>query len=210
MRCQRWCEAWWLGPEGKTAAEAVPAEAKTPKPMAAAATPAAAIVVKRCVNMVYSFLSVVSGVSRPDNRVRRGPDYRSQVLVARPSGVYFLPLLSLVRVMGPPVRHEHGTGLCPIAGRAVMVADEGGAGQSGSTDYERKLAPDGSRGAAMRSSKLAVHAVIATIAGVMASAASLLLRAWTLDYWQAWVFIVVFVGSIGAIGTYLALNDPWE
>jgi hypothetical protein len=60
----------------------------------------------------------------------------------------------------------------------------------------------------MRSSKLAVHAVIATIAGVMASAASLLLRAWTLDYWQAWVFIVVFVGSIGAIGTYLALNDP--
>lgn len=36
----------------------------------------------------------------------------------------------------------------------------------------------------------------------------LFLPAWTLTYWQAWVFIVVFMGSANAIGVYLSLKDP--
>jgi protein-S-isoprenylcysteine O-methyltransferase Ste14 len=46
------------------------------------------------------------------------------------------------------------------------------------------------------------------VIGVVALAALLFVPAWTLDYWQAWLFIVVFVVSTNAIGIYLARNDP--
>jgi protein-S-isoprenylcysteine O-methyltransferase Ste14 len=36
----------------------------------------------------------------------------------------------------------------------------------------------------------------------------LFLAAWTLDYWQAWVFLAVFSGSALAITLYLMKNDP--
>ncbi len=36
----------------------------------------------------------------------------------------------------------------------------------------------------------------------------LFLPAGTLNYWQAWVFIVVFMTSTNAIGLYLSLKDP--
>ena len=36
----------------------------------------------------------------------------------------------------------------------------------------------------------------------------LFLPAWTLNYWQAWAFIVVFMVSVNAIGLYLSLQDP--
>jgi protein-S-isoprenylcysteine O-methyltransferase Ste14 len=36
----------------------------------------------------------------------------------------------------------------------------------------------------------------------------LFLPAWTLNYWQAWVFIVVFLVSANAIGVYLSLKNP--
>lgn len=36
----------------------------------------------------------------------------------------------------------------------------------------------------------------------------LFIPAWTLNYWQAWVFIVVFMSSANAIGVYLALKNP--
>lgn len=36
----------------------------------------------------------------------------------------------------------------------------------------------------------------------------LFLPSWTLNYWQAWVFIVVFATSSNAIGVYLSLKDP--
>jgi protein-S-isoprenylcysteine O-methyltransferase Ste14 len=36
----------------------------------------------------------------------------------------------------------------------------------------------------------------------------LFLPAWTLNYWQAWVFILVFATSSNAIGVYLSLKDP--
>ena len=34
------------------------------------------------------------------------------------------------------------------------------------------------------------------------------LSAWTFDYWQAWIFLAVFMISIAAIFIYLAKNDP--
>jgi protein-S-isoprenylcysteine O-methyltransferase Ste14 len=36
----------------------------------------------------------------------------------------------------------------------------------------------------------------------------LFLPAWTLAYWQGWLFIVVFSASTSVIGLYLAVNDP--
>jgi hypothetical protein len=39
-------------------------------------------------------------------------------------------------------------------------------------------------------------------------AAVMFLTAWTLDYWQAWLFLAVFFGSSFAIISYLAKYDP--
>jgi protein-S-isoprenylcysteine O-methyltransferase Ste14 len=39
-------------------------------------------------------------------------------------------------------------------------------------------------------------------------AAALFLPAWTLNYWQAWVFLAVFSVSVLAITVYLMKNDP--
>jgi protein-S-isoprenylcysteine O-methyltransferase Ste14 len=43
----------------------------------------------------------------------------------------------------------------------------------------------------------------ATLLGLL-----LFLPAWTLNYWQAWFFIVVFLTSVNGIGLYLSLKDP--
>ena len=60
----------------------------------------------------------------------------------------------------------------------------------------------------MTTSKLAVQTVQTAVIGVVALGALLFIPAWTLNYWQAWLFIVVFVASTSAIGIYLALKDP--
>lgn len=39
-------------------------------------------------------------------------------------------------------------------------------------------------------------------------AAALFVPVWTLNYWQAWVFLAVFFTSSGAITLYLMKNDP--
>jgi len=39
-------------------------------------------------------------------------------------------------------------------------------------------------------------------------AAAMLVTAWTLEYWQAWLFLAVFFGSSFAIIGYLARHDP--
>jgi protein-S-isoprenylcysteine O-methyltransferase Ste14 len=44
--------------------------------------------------------------------------------------------------------------------------------------------------------------------GATALGVLLFLPAWTLSYWQAWVFIVVFMTSVSVIGVYLSLKDP--
>ncbi|HEU5381035.1 MAG TPA: isoprenylcysteine carboxylmethyltransferase family protein [Ktedonobacteraceae bacterium] len=55
---------------------------------------------------------------------------------------------------------------------------------------------------------LLVQAVKTSVIGILALGALLFLPAWTLAYWQAWVFIVVFTISTSAIGIYLSLKDP--
>jgi len=42
----------------------------------------------------------------------------------------------------------------------------------------------------------------------IAFSALIFLPAWTFNYWQAWTFLTVFMGSISAIFMYLAKNDP--
>jgi len=44
--------------------------------------------------------------------------------------------------------------------------------------------------------------------GTIALGVLLFLPAWTLAYWQAWVFIVIFRISVNVIGLYLSLKDP--
>ena len=47
-----------------------------------------------------------------------------------------------------------------------------------------------------------------SIYGFLAMAALLFVPAGTLDYWQAYVFMGVFVGASAAITVYLAIKDP--
>ncbi len=47
-----------------------------------------------------------------------------------------------------------------------------------------------------------------SLLGAIALAALIMLPAWTLSYWQGWVFVAVFVVSTNAIGVYLVLYDP--
>lgn len=44
--------------------------------------------------------------------------------------------------------------------------------------------------------------------GVILLGILLFLPAWTLNYWQAWAFIFVFLSSVNFIGVYLSLKDP--
>jgi protein-S-isoprenylcysteine O-methyltransferase Ste14 len=55
---------------------------------------------------------------------------------------------------------------------------------------------------------LNIRAFRSTVLGALAMAALLFVPAGTLGYWQAWVFMAVFVGASSAIGIYLALKDP--
>jgi protein-S-isoprenylcysteine O-methyltransferase Ste14 len=44
--------------------------------------------------------------------------------------------------------------------------------------------------------------------GVIAFGVVLFLPAWTLNYWQAWVFIMVFMVLVSAGGIYFSIKDP--
>src|SRR5215216_2099430 len=57
-------------------------------------------------------------------------------------------------------------------------------------------------------SSLNIRALRASLFGVVAMAALLFVPAGTLDYWQAWAFMAVFVGASVAITVYLARYDP--
>jgi protein-S-isoprenylcysteine O-methyltransferase Ste14 len=52
------------------------------------------------------------------------------------------------------------------------------------------------------------RALRSSVLGVIVFAALLFLPAWTLDYWQAWVFLAVWVVSSTAVTVYLARKDP--
>jgi protein-S-isoprenylcysteine O-methyltransferase Ste14 len=56
--------------------------------------------------------------------------------------------------------------------------------------------------------KLYFRALRSSIFGVLVMAALLFVPAGTFDYWQAYVFMVVFVGGSAAITVYLAIKDP--
>src|SRR5262245_12594230 len=52
------------------------------------------------------------------------------------------------------------------------------------------------------------RALRASLFGIVALAALLFIPAGTLDYWQAWLFMAVFVCASGASTVYLAIHDP--
>jgi protein-S-isoprenylcysteine O-methyltransferase Ste14 len=56
--------------------------------------------------------------------------------------------------------------------------------------------------------KLITQTLSTFLIGVGILGVLLFLPAWTLNYWQAWVFIVVFMTSVIVIGLYLSLKDP--
>ncbi len=56
--------------------------------------------------------------------------------------------------------------------------------------------------------KLIIPTLRTFLIGVIVLGILLFLPAWTLNYWQAWVFIVVFMTSVNAIGVYLSIKDP--
>lgn len=55
---------------------------------------------------------------------------------------------------------------------------------------------------------LYVRAFRSSLFGALIMAALLLLLAGTLDYWQAWIFMAVFVSASCAVTAYLAIHDP--
>src|SRR5262245_7808108 len=52
------------------------------------------------------------------------------------------------------------------------------------------------------------RALRSSIVGVLVMAALLFVPAGTLDYWQAWVYMAVFVGASAGITVYLAICNP--
>jgi protein-S-isoprenylcysteine O-methyltransferase Ste14 len=56
--------------------------------------------------------------------------------------------------------------------------------------------------------KLIIPTLRTFLLGAIALGIVLFLPAWTLNYWQAWVFIVVFMTSANAIGVYLSIKAP--
>lgn len=56
--------------------------------------------------------------------------------------------------------------------------------------------------------KLIISTLRTFIIGAFALGLVLFFPAWTFNYWQAWVFIVVFMISVNGIGLYLSIKDP--
>ncbi len=55
---------------------------------------------------------------------------------------------------------------------------------------------------------LNIRALRSTLFGTIVMAALLFIPAGTLDYWQGWAFMAVFVGASAAITVFLAIKDP--
>jgi protein-S-isoprenylcysteine O-methyltransferase Ste14 len=56
--------------------------------------------------------------------------------------------------------------------------------------------------------KLVLPTLLSYLMGAVILGLLLFIPAWTLNYWQAWVFIFVFTTSVNAIGVYLSIKDP--
>jgi protein-S-isoprenylcysteine O-methyltransferase Ste14 len=57
-------------------------------------------------------------------------------------------------------------------------------------------------------SALNIKAMAGLLQLLIIMAAIIFLPAWTLDYWQAWIFLAIFFVSVLAITIYLMKNDP--
>jgi len=55
---------------------------------------------------------------------------------------------------------------------------------------------------------LTLRALVGILITVVIFGVPLFLSAWTLDYWQAWLFLIVFSIATAQHGLYLAKNDP--
>lgn len=66
-------------------------------------------------------------------------------------------------------------------------------------------APDGRPDESVKS---VPRLLLSDLVGLVALGALLFLPAWTFDYWQAWVFLAVFVLSARVPGIYLAATNP--
>jgi len=56
--------------------------------------------------------------------------------------------------------------------------------------------------------KLILPAMRTFVLGALILGLILFLPAWTFNYWQAWLFIFVFLACVTGIGLYLSINDP--
>jgi protein-S-isoprenylcysteine O-methyltransferase Ste14 len=56
--------------------------------------------------------------------------------------------------------------------------------------------------------QLILSTIRSLLIGVIVFGVLIFLPAGTLNYWQAWVFIAVFLGSANATGVYLSIYDP--
>lgn len=56
--------------------------------------------------------------------------------------------------------------------------------------------------------KVGLQAIASTLIGLMFFGLALFLPAWTFHYWQAWVFIAVFIVTTIGPSIYLAVKDP--
>jgi len=56
--------------------------------------------------------------------------------------------------------------------------------------------------------KLILPALRTFAIGALVLGLLLFLPAWTFKYWQAWLFILVFLTCVTGIGLYLSINDP--
>jgi protein-S-isoprenylcysteine O-methyltransferase Ste14 len=56
--------------------------------------------------------------------------------------------------------------------------------------------------------KLIIPTLRTFLIGAIILGILLFLPAWTFNYWQAWVFIIVFLLAANAIGIFLSLKDP--
>lgn len=56
--------------------------------------------------------------------------------------------------------------------------------------------------------KLIIQTLVTFLIGAIALGILLFLPAGTLHYWQAWVFIIVFMALVSGIGLYLAVKNP--
>lgn len=56
--------------------------------------------------------------------------------------------------------------------------------------------------------KIALQTIASMLFGLVFFGVALFLPAWTFDYWQAWVFIAVFIAASLISGVYLAVRNP--